>query len=55
MIMPGAPAPTHRHSGDAVELVFEGDVPKAIFLPAGTVHAGPAAPPNGRAVIFEMK
>jgi hypothetical protein len=55
MIVPGAPAPTHRHSGDAVELVFDGDVPKATFLPAGTVHAGPAAPPNGRAVIFEMK
>jgi hypothetical protein len=55
MIVPGASAPTHRHSGDAVELVFDGDVPKATFLPAGTVHAGPAAPLNGRAVIFEMK
>jgi hypothetical protein len=55
MILPGSPAPTHRHSGDAVELVFDGDVPKATFQPAGTVHAGPAAPPNGRAVIFEMK
>jgi hypothetical protein len=55
MIVPGAPTPTHRHSGDAVELVFDGDVPKATFLPAGTVHAGPAAPPNGRAVIFEIK
>ena len=55
MILPGAPAPIHRHSGDAVELVFDGDVPKATFVPAGTVHAGPAAPPNGRAVIFEMK
>jgi hypothetical protein len=55
MIVPGAPTPTHRHSGDAVELVFDGDVPKATFLPAGTVHAGPAAPANGRAVIFEIK
>jgi hypothetical protein len=55
MIMPGASAPTHRHSGDAVELVFDTNVPKATFLPAGTVHAGPAAPPTGRVVIFEMK
>ena len=55
MIVPGTPAPTHRHSGDAVELVFDGDVPKATFLPAGTLHAGLAAPPNGRAVIFEIK
>jgi len=55
MIMPGAPAPTHRHMGDAVELVFDGNVAKATFVPAGTVHAGPAAPSNGRAVIFEIK
>src|SRR5688572_20934704 len=27
MIMPGAAAPTHRHTGDAVELVFDGNVP----------------------------
>jgi hypothetical protein len=55
MIMPGASAPTHRHTGDAVELVFDGNVPKATFLPAGTVHVGPAALPRGRVVIFEMK
>ena len=55
IIMPGTPAPIHRHGGDAVELVFDGDVPKVTFLPAGTVHAGPAAPPGGRAVIFEIR
>jgi hypothetical protein len=55
MIAPGAATLTHRHGGDAVELVFDGSVPKATFVPAGTVHAGPAAPPNGRAVIFEIK
>jgi gentisate 1,2-dioxygenase len=53
--MPGASAPTHRHTGDAVELVFDGNVPKATFLPAGTVHTGPASPSNGHAVIFEIK
>ena len=55
MIMPGASAPTHRHTGDAVELVFDGNVPKATFFAAGTVHAGPTSPTSGRAVIFEIK
>jgi hypothetical protein len=55
MIMPGASAPSHRHTGDAVELVFDGSAPKATFLRAGTVHAGPASPTSGRAVIFEIK
>jgi len=55
LIMPGATAPTHRHAGDAVELVFDGNVPKATFLPAGTLHDGPAVPTGGRAVIFEIK
>jgi hypothetical protein len=55
IIMPGVPSTRHGHVGDAVELVFDGNAPKAAFVPAGTVHAGPAAPPNGRAVIFEIK
>jgi len=55
MILPGVSAPTHRHVGAAVELVFDGNVPKATFFPAGTDHAGLSAPANGRAVIFEIK
>jgi hypothetical protein len=55
IVMPGSPPPTHRHTGDAVELVFDGTTPKATFVPAGTMHSGPAAPTNGRAVIFELK
>jgi hypothetical protein len=55
MMMPGTSAPTHRHAGDAVELVFDGTTPRATFVPAGTVHEGPAAGADGRAVIFELK
>ena len=51
----GSSAPTHRHVGDAVELIFDGPSPKAAFVPAGTVHAGPAPGPGGRAYIFEIK
>jgi hypothetical protein len=57
LAMPGSPFPTHRHIGDAVELVFEGTppMPTANFVPAGTVHAGPIPPADGRAYIFEIK
>jgi hypothetical protein len=55
MIMPGTSAPPHLHTGDAVELVFDGSTPQATFVPAGTVHAGPTATAKGRAVIFELK
>jgi hypothetical protein len=51
----GSSAPTHRHVGDAVELIFDGGPPKATFVRAGTVHAGPAPGPNARAYIFEIK
>jgi hypothetical protein len=51
----GSSAPTHRHLGDAVELIFDGGPPKARFVPAGTVHAGPAPAPGARAYIFEIK
>jgi len=51
----GSSAPTHRHVGDAVELIFDGGSPKATFVPAGTVHAGPAPGPSARAYIFEIK
>jgi hypothetical protein len=51
-----APAATHRHVGDAVELIFApSGPPKASFVPAGTVHAGPTPPEGGRAYIFEIK
>ena len=56
VVMPGSAAPTHRHSGDAVELVFDGSTtPKAAFVPAGTVHDGGKPPDGGRAYIFEIK
>ena len=56
VVMSGSSGPTHRHLGDAVELVFDGSTtPKATFVPAGTVHAGPAPADGGRAYIFEIK
>jgi hypothetical protein len=57
LIMAGASGPTHRHVGDAVELIFEGSTPTptATFVPAGTVHAGPTPGAGGRAYIFEIK
>jgi hypothetical protein len=51
----GSSVPTHRHVGDAVELIFGGGSPEATFVPAGTVHAGPAPGPDARAYIFEIK
>jgi len=55
LIMGGSSAPTHRHVGDAVELIFDGPSPKATFVPAGTVHAAPAPTGDARAYIFEIK
>lgn len=55
MIAGGSSAPAHRHVGDAVELIFDGSTPKATFVPAGTVHAGPTSSDGGRAYIFEIK
>jgi hypothetical protein len=55
VVMSGS-GPTHRHIGDAVELVFNGSTtPKATFVAAGTVHPGPMPPDGGRAYIFEIK
>ena len=58
-IPPGTAAPTHRHVRDAVELIFTGSTPattpKVSFVPAGTVHAGPAPETGGRVFIFEIK
>jgi hypothetical protein len=56
LISGGSSAPTHRHVGDAVELIFDGSTtPTAAFVPSGTVHAGPAPGGAGRAYIFEIK
>ena len=55
LIMGGSSAPTHRHVGDAVELIFDGSAPKAAFVPSGTVHTGPAPGDAGRAYIFEIR
>ncbi len=54
--MGGASGAAHRHVGDAVELIFDPSAaPKAAFVPAGTVHAGPTPAEGGRAYIFEIK
>jgi hypothetical protein len=55
LVTGGSSIPSHRHIGDAVELVFDSTAPKATFVPAGTVHAGPAPAADARAYIFEMK
>ena len=56
MIGEGSSAPSHRHVGNAVELIFDGSTtPKASFVPAGTAHAGPSPGPGARAYIFEIK
>jgi hypothetical protein len=55
LVMGGSSLPTHRHSGDAVELIFDAASPKATFVPAGTVHAGPAPGRDARAYVFEIK
>jgi hypothetical protein len=55
LVTGGSSTPTHRHVGDAVELIFDGPSPKATFVPAGTVHAGPAPGASARAYIFEIK
>jgi hypothetical protein len=58
-IPPGSAVPSHRHVRDAVELVFTAatpaTTPKVTFVPAGTVHLGPAPEPGGRVFIFEIK
>jgi hypothetical protein len=56
VFLAGTSAPTHRHVGDAVELIFDGsNSPKATFVKAGTSHAGPAPKEGERAYIFELK
>jgi hypothetical protein len=56
VVMPGSSAATHRHVGNAVEVIFDGSTtPKAAFVPAGTVHEAPTPPVGGRAYIFEFK
>jgi hypothetical protein len=56
VIMGGASGATHRHVGDAVEVIFDPSAaPKATFVPAGTTHSGPKPAEGGRAYIFELK
>lgn len=54
-VLPDSPVPMHGHSADAVEVLFDGAAPKAAFVPAGTVHKGPAPAKGERAFIFELK
>jgi len=58
LVTGGTSAPNHRHTGDAVEMVFDASTPptpKVTFVPAGTVHTGPTPADGGRAYIFEIK
>lgn len=56
LVLPGASSAKHRHTGDAVEVVFDGSTnPKVTFVPAGTTHESPVAPEGGRVYIFELK
>jgi hypothetical protein len=58
LVIGGSSAPTHRHVGDAVEMLFDAStppVPKVTFVPAGTVHTGPTPGDGARAYIFEIK
>ena len=55
LVAGGSSLPAHRHAGDAVELIFDGPSPAASFVPAGTVHTGPAPAPGARAYVFEIK
>jgi hypothetical protein len=58
LVAGGTSAPKHRHTGDAVEMVFDAStppIPKVTFVPAGTVHTGPTPVDGGRAYIFEIK
>jgi hypothetical protein len=58
IVQGGTSAPEHRHTGGAVEMVFDASTPpkpKVTFVAAGTVHSGPAPVPGGRAYIFEIK
>ena len=56
LVTEGSSLPAHRHAGDAVELIFDGtSSPTATFVPAGTVHTGPAPGPGARAYVFEIK
>lgn len=58
LVAGGTSAPEHRHTGDAVEMIFDASTPPkptVTFVPAGTVHTGPTPPEGGRAYIFEIK
>ena len=58
LVTGGTTGPKHRHTGDAVEMVFDASTPpkpKVTFVRAGTVHDGPTPPEGGRAYIFEIK
>jgi len=55
LVTEGVSLPTHRHVGDAVEMIFDGPSPKVTFVPAGTVHAGVAPAAGARAYVFEIK
>ena len=55
LVTEGSSLPTHRHTGDAVEVIFDGPSPKATFVRAGTVHSGPSPGPGARAYVFEIK
>jgi hypothetical protein len=53
---PGTPSPTlHAHTRDTVVVWVDAGVGRAIFLPAGTVHAPEPISAGAKATIFELK
>jgi hypothetical protein len=55
LLQPSSSTTSHRHVGDAVEVVYDGPKPTVTFVPAGTAHNGPTLSASGRAYIFELK
>lgn len=51
----GNEGPRHQHGRDAVVVWIEGTTPRAVFVPAGTIHTEEQAGVTGQATVFELK
>ena len=51
----GNEGPRHRHDRDAVVVWIEGTTPRAVFVPAGTMHTEEQAGVTAQATVFELK
>jgi hypothetical protein len=45
----------HRHLHDTVVVVVDGQKPRALWVPKGTVHSDEGAPASARVYVFELK